>query len=159
MEILTISSILRMERTHSAESVMAEVDTRRGCSTFSSMMLLILPCWKNSVIRKAHTVLSKLVNLVEWILKFKATFSDFVHNENVRCAIKIYIICIFHLLRRFSSPYGHWFQHEFLPVHGDYAAQSPWRLDSDQRFQLKCLGWLPRILRRLCKQETKSVQI
>lgn len=28
--ILTISSILRMERTHSAASVMAEVDTKSG---------------------------------------------------------------------------------------------------------------------------------
>lgn len=45
--ILTMSSILRMERTHSAARVMAEVETRRGCNTFSSIMLLMLPCGHN----------------------------------------------------------------------------------------------------------------
>mmetsp|Transcript_13076 Transcript_13076/g.42851 ORF Transcript_13076/g.42851 Transcript_13076/m.42851 type:complete len:268 (+) Transcript_13076:369-1172(+) len=40
---MTMSSILRMRRTHSVASETAEVWTRRGTSTFSSRMLVTLP--------------------------------------------------------------------------------------------------------------------
>mmetsp|Transcript_15243 Transcript_15243/g.32842 ORF Transcript_15243/g.32842 Transcript_15243/m.32842 type:complete len:221 (-) Transcript_15243:1052-1714(-) len=40
---MTTSSILRIIRTHSVARVTAEVDTCRGCTTFSSRMLVTVP--------------------------------------------------------------------------------------------------------------------
>lgn len=40
---LTISSILRMLRTHSAACLMAKELTSKGCTTFSSRMLVTVP--------------------------------------------------------------------------------------------------------------------
>ena len=42
--VLMMSSIFISERTVSAASVMALVDTSSGCTTFSSRMLVIVPC-------------------------------------------------------------------------------------------------------------------
>ena len=46
---LTMSSIFIMLLTVSAASLMAEVDTNRGCTTFSSKMLVIVPYGKGGV--------------------------------------------------------------------------------------------------------------
>ncbi len=42
--VLTMSSIFMRLRTVSAARVMALVDTSRGCTTFSSRMLVMVPC-------------------------------------------------------------------------------------------------------------------
>ena len=41
---LTISSTFMMLRTVSAASLIAEVETSRGCTTFSSRMSVMVPC-------------------------------------------------------------------------------------------------------------------
>ena len=41
---LTISSTFMMLRTVSADSLIAEVETSRGCTTFSSRMSVMVPC-------------------------------------------------------------------------------------------------------------------
>ena len=43
LTVLTTSSILRIETTVSEANVIADVDTRSGCTTFSSRMLVIVP--------------------------------------------------------------------------------------------------------------------